>query len=151
MSFSYKDKKNDPSRHGLSQSAAGLDWLYFVRFRKFMHHLRPHRMDGVPTFHNLPSTTFFRYNEPQLVGEIEEHLGVSIPEIGTDLNVPLDEFDGKVVYGAKRKLGGAGLYKGHVEQLAPTVKDLALMEQQSQSKYISYKFLGIMNYVNKTT
>lgn len=91
------------------------------------------------------------YNEPILVGEIEEHLGVSIPEVGADLNVPLDEFDGKVVYGAKKKLGGAGLYKGHVEQLAPTVKDLALMEQKSQTNYISYKFLGIMNFVNKAS
>lgn len=40
--------------------------------------------------------------ELQLLEDIEEHLGVTVPQIDTDFIVPVDEFDGKVVYGAKR-------------------------------------------------
>ena len=43
------------------------------------------------------------YNEPVLLAEIEEHLGVTIPQAETDMIVKADEFDGKVVYGQKRK------------------------------------------------
>ena len=46
------------------------------------------------------------YNEPQLLADIEEHLGVTIQQIGKDLKVAADEFDGKVVYGEKRKEAG---------------------------------------------
>ena len=46
------------------------------------------------------------YNEPQLLADIEEHLGVTIQQIGKDLKVAADEFDGKVVYGEKRKETG---------------------------------------------
>lgn len=38
----------------------------------------------------------------QYLGDIEEHLGIVITQIDKDLNVPCDEFDGKVVYGKKR-------------------------------------------------
>lgn len=38
----------------------------------------------------------------QLLGEIEEHLGVTIQQVQPDVKVTADEFDGKVVYGAKR-------------------------------------------------
>lgn len=46
----------------------------------------------------------------QLLEEIEEHLGVTIPQIETDMVVPVDEFDGKVVYGAKRSNTGELLF-----------------------------------------
>ena len=42
------------------------------------------------------------------MGDIEEHLGVTIQQIEKDLKIAVDEFDGKVVYGAKRKDTGSG-------------------------------------------
>ncbi|VDK34367.1 unnamed protein product [Anisakis simplex] len=47
------------------------------------------------------------YDEPKLLEDIEEHLGVTIAQIDTDMVVPVDEFDGKVVYGSKRSTKGA--------------------------------------------
>lgn len=38
----------------------------------------------------------------QYLADVEDHLDISIPECGSDLNVPVNEFDGKVTYGAKR-------------------------------------------------
>ena len=38
----------------------------------------------------------------QYLAEIEEHLGVTIPETDRSLKVEADQFDGKVVYGQKR-------------------------------------------------
>lgn len=40
------------------------------------------------------------------MGEIEEHLGVTINRVGSDMAVPVDEYDGKVVYGAKKSNEG---------------------------------------------
>ena len=48
-------------------------------------------------------------NEPQFLADIEEHLGVTIPQAGLDLKVEANEFDGKVVYGQKRKNQGKKL------------------------------------------
>jgi len=42
----------------------------------------------------------------QYLGEIEEHLGVTIDQVGTDMEVPVNEFDGKVVYGQKLRKQG---------------------------------------------
>ena len=42
----------------------------------------------------------------QYLGEIEEHLGVTIDQVGPDLEVPVNDFDGKVVYGQKMKRAG---------------------------------------------
>ena len=50
------------------------------------------------------------YNEPQYLGDIEEHLGVTIQQIEKDMKIAVDEFDGKVVYGAKRKDTGSGTH-----------------------------------------
>lgn len=36
------------------------------------------------------------YNEPQYLADIEEHLGVSVPTVDSQFNVPVNEFDGKV-------------------------------------------------------
>ena len=36
------------------------------------------------------------YNEPQYIADIQEHLGVVIPEVGTSFGVPTSEYDGKV-------------------------------------------------------
>ena len=42
----------------------------------------------------------------QYLGDIEEHLGETITEVGPDMKVPVNEFDGKVTYGARRKVQG---------------------------------------------
>lgn len=42
----------------------------------------------------------------QLLSEIEEHLKCTITHCGTDIKVPVDEFDGKVTYGQRKALGG---------------------------------------------
>lgn len=76
------------------------------------------------------------YNELQCLADIEEHLGVTIASIGTDMKVPVDEFDGKVTYGQKRKAAGPSAYHNHVAQMAPAVRDLALLECQTQLTYL---------------
>ncbi|XP_067131115.1 ATP-dependent RNA helicase DDX1 [Centruroides vittatus] len=76
------------------------------------------------------------YNEPQYLADIEEHLNCTIQQIDVDLKVPLDEFDGKVIYGEKRKQVGS-LFETHTDQMAPTVQDLAALEKQAQSIYLT--------------
>ena len=49
------------------------------------------------------------YDEPALLGAIEEHLGVTIDSVEQDLKVPTNEFDGKVTYGQKRTNKGKEL------------------------------------------
>uniref|UniRef100_A0A5S6QP29 ATP-dependent RNA helicase n=1 Tax=Trichuris muris TaxID=70415 RepID=A0A5S6QP29_TRIMR len=74
------------------------------------------------------------YNEKQLLGDIEEHLGVSIQQVDSDIKVPADEFDGKVVYGQKRRQMGSG-YKSHVGDLAAAVSELSDLEKNVQAIY----------------
>jgi len=75
------------------------------------------------------------YDEPQYLADIEEHLGVTIQQIGKDLNIQVDEFDGKVVYGEKRRETGTG-YAGHASQLAPTLAELAKLEKEAQNVFL---------------
>lgn len=44
----------------------------------------------------------------QYLADIEDHLNITIQQVGPDMKVPCDEFDGKVVYGEKRKQTGTG-------------------------------------------
>lgn len=69
------------------------------------------------------------------MAEIEEHLGCTITQIETDMKVPINEFDGKVVYGQKRINTGSG-YQDHVKQLVPIVDELAELESKAQSIFI---------------
>ena len=41
----------------------------------------------------------------QLLSDVEEHLDVTIEAVEPDMKVPINEFDGKVTYGQKRKTG----------------------------------------------
>ncbi|VDN89967.1 unnamed protein product [Brugia pahangi] len=75
------------------------------------------------------------YDEPKLLEDIEEHLGVTVPQIDNDFIVPVDEFDGKVVYGAKRTNAGS-LYEGHAVQLSGAVAQLADLERSLQLSYL---------------
>ncbi|XP_047483483.1 ATP-dependent RNA helicase Ddx1-like isoform X1 [Penaeus chinensis] len=79
------------------------------------------------------------YNEPQYLADIEEHLGVTIQQVDKEMKVPVDEFDGKVVYGEKRAAAGSN-YQTHVEQLAPAVKELAELERQTQTIYLKRQY-----------
>lgn len=81
------------------------------------------------------------YNEMQLLSEVEEHLTCTITQVEPDLKVPVDDFDGKVVYGKKRA-GGGGLYKGHVDILAPTVQELAALEKEAQTSFLQLGYLS---------
>ncbi|KAG2468232.1 DDX1 helicase, partial [Polypterus senegalus] len=80
------------------------------------------------------------YNENQLLAEIEDHLNCTVSQVETDIKVPLDEFDGKVTYGQRRATGG-GLYKGHVDVLAPTVQELAALEKEAQTSFLHLGYL----------
>lgn len=105
----------------------------------------------------------------QLLSEIEEHLKCTITHCGTDIKVPVDEFDGKVTYGQRKALGGmldptrpqiycffccccfffnkphqpcsGGNYKGHVDALAPTVQELANLEREAQTSFLHLGYL----------
>ncbi|KAF2360260.1 hypothetical protein FHG87_008988 [Trinorchestia longiramus] len=79
------------------------------------------------------------YNEPEFLAETEEHLGVTIQCVGSDLKIPVNEFDGKVVYGERRSNAGSN-YQTHVEQLAPTVQELASLEREAQNVYIRRQY-----------
>ncbi|KAG8580146.1 hypothetical protein GDO81_007162, partial [Engystomops pustulosus] len=76
----------------------------------------------------------------KLLSDIEEHLTCTISQVEPDMKVPLDEFDGKVTYGQRRAAGG-GLYKGHVDILAPTVQELASLEKEAQTSFLHLGYL----------
>ncbi|KAK6490066.1 ATP-dependent RNA helicase DDX1 [Huso huso] len=80
------------------------------------------------------------YHEKQLLGDIEDHLKCTISQTDPDIKVPVDEFDGKVTYGQRRAAGG-GLYKGHVDVLAPTVQELAALEKEAQTSFLHLGYL----------
>ncbi|XP_066153247.1 ATP-dependent RNA helicase Ddx1 [Euwallacea fornicatus] len=75
------------------------------------------------------------YNEPQYLADIEEHLNVTIQQIEPDMKVPLDEFDGKVIYGQKRQQLESG-YHDHTPEMAPIVKELSRLESKAQILYL---------------
>lgn len=74
------------------------------------------------------------FNEKKMLGEIEEHLGATISTVDSDFNVPIDEFDGKVIYGEKRS-GGAN-FATHVLSLATSASQLADLETKMQLEYL---------------
>ena len=77
----------------------------------------------------------------QYLAEIEDHLNVTIQQVGPDIKVPLNEFDGKVTYGKKRQATGSD-YKNHVEQMAPIVAELAALESKAQLTYLKRRIIG---------
>lgn len=79
------------------------------------------------------------YNEPRYLADIEEHLNVTIQQVDPDMKIPLNEFDGKVVYGQKRMHTGTD-YQNHVALMAPAVKELSVLESKAQLIYIKRHF-----------
>lgn len=74
-------------------------------------------------------------DELDMLADIEEHLKCSIQEIHKDFMLHVNEYDGKVVYGAKR-LEQAPTYEGHVEQLKSIVNNLSDLESKAQLNYL---------------
>ncbi|XP_068698338.1 ATP-dependent RNA helicase DDX1-like [Montipora foliosa] len=79
------------------------------------------------------------YDERQYLTDVEEHLGETISAIQPNMRVPINEFDGKVNYGQKRR-GSGSLFDSHTAELAPSVRELADMEFKAQTS-----FLGFLN------
>ena len=82
-------------------------------------------------------------------------LGVTISQTDEKMDVPVDEFDGKVIYGEKRKKEGLiSLFpnpinsivfilvpasQGHIDSLASTVQDLVQMEKRVQTSFFALR------------
>uniref|UniRef100_A0A6B2E557 ATP-dependent RNA helicase n=1 Tax=Phlebotomus kandelakii TaxID=1109342 RepID=A0A6B2E557_9DIPT len=77
------------------------------------------------------------YNEMNYLAEIEDHLNITIPQVDRDMKVPVNDFDGKVVYGEKLRNTGSG-YKDHVQQLTPVVKQLSDLESKAQILFLKH-------------
>ncbi|GMR53429.1 hypothetical protein PMAYCL1PPCAC_23624, partial [Pristionchus mayeri] len=75
------------------------------------------------------------YNEKQLLGDIEEHLGMTISTVDSDLRIPVDEMDGRVVYGAKRSTKASGT--SYADRLKSSVAQLADLERNLQTSYLT--------------
>ena len=92
----------------------------------------------------------------QCLADIEEHLGITISQVNPDCVVPVDQYDGKVVYGQKRKAPSkemfkmqnaiikyyviltASAYQSHVAQMAGAVQELAVQEMKAQLLFHSF-------------
>ena len=61
---------------------------------------------------------------------------MTIPEVDKSFDVPVNEFDGKITYGEKRRSEGALGVVYHTAQLAPSVEQLARMEHLAQSNFL---------------
>lgn len=72
-----------------------------------------------------------------MLAEVEDHLNITITQVDKNMKVPVNEFDGKVVYGEKLKNKGTG-YEGHVEQLKPIVQNLAKLESRAQLEFLKH-------------
>ncbi|KAL1117818.1 hypothetical protein AAG570_004133 [Ranatra chinensis] len=79
------------------------------------------------------------YNEPQYLADIEDHLNITIDQVNRELEIPKNEFDGKVTYGQKRVNTGSN-YQNHVSQMAPAVSELSKLESQAQLSYLRRHF-----------
>lgn len=80
-------------------------------------------------------TLYCNCNLFQYLAEIEDHLNVTIQQVDSKFEIPMDEFDGKVTYGQKRKNTGSS-YKTHVDQMTPVVKQLSDLESKVQLSYL---------------
>lgn len=75
------------------------------------------------------------FDELGMLADIEEHLKCTIDGIESDFNLQINEFDGKVVYGAKR-LEHSQTYEGHVKQLKSMVSNLTDIESKVQDNFL---------------
>jgi len=79
------------------------------------------------------------YNEQKYLGDIEEHLLVTIPQADKDMNIPCDEFDGKVTYGQRRSIQDtSGNY--HLKETASSLAQLSELEKKTQNYFLKRVF-----------
>merc|ERR1719378_3889 len=78
------------------------------------------------------------YNEIQYLADIEEHLGETIDNVDFDFKIPVNDFDGKVVYGQKRSNKG-GNFTYHTAEIASSVRELASLEKKAQVSFLQFK------------
>jgi len=79
------------------------------------------------------------YNEQKYLGDIEEHLLITIPQSDPDMNIPCDEFDGKVTYGQRRSLQDtSGNY--HLKETASSLAQLCELEKKTQNYFLKRSF-----------
>lgn len=83
---------------------------------------------------NNRTTCSIWYNEQKLLADIEEHIGITIAQVDSDFLIPIDEFDGKVVYGSKHTQGQE--FEGHASSLATSVSQLGDLERSLQHSYL---------------
>lgn len=72
-----------------------------------------------------------------MLAEIEDHLNITITQVDSDMKVPVNDFDGKVVYGEKLQNKGSN-YADHVEQLSPIVQNLSKLESKAQTAFLKH-------------
>ncbi|CAL7934575.1 unnamed protein product [Xylocopa violacea] len=84
------------------------------------------------------------YNEPNYLAEIEDHLNITIQQVEADMKVPMNDFDGKVVYGEKKAAMGSN-YQNHVQQMAPYVAELSSLESKTQILYLKRHMAAAAN------
>lgn len=81
------------------------------------------------------------YNEPMYLAEIEDHLNITIQQVERDMKVPSNEFDGKVVYGQKKRQDGVQ-YENHASQMLSVVNSLSSLESKAQILYLKRFITG---------
>lgn len=76
------------------------------------------------------------YNEMQSLAEIEDNLGITIGKVTTEFEVPINEYDGKVVYGQRRNEQEVQieLTKAAIE-LSGMAQELFTLEREVQLSY----------------
>ena len=64
------------------------------------------------------------------------------------MEVPVNEFDGKVVYGEKNVLGPSKVLTGHYREMVPTLKSLQKLEKSAQGSFIDLfsRKQGLLKY-----
>ncbi|EDV25940.1 uncharacterized protein TRIADDRAFT_24752 [Trichoplax adhaerens] len=78
------------------------------------------------------------YDEVQLLKNVENHLNTKVATVNSDFVVEKTVSGEKIVYGGKKSETGEN--KGHFEQLASTVSELATLEKQVQLSFLSMQF-----------
>lgn len=53
------------------------------------------------------------------------------------MDVPVNEFDGKVVYGEKNSLGPNKVLTGHYREMIPTLRSLQKLEKSAQGSFLN--------------
>lgn len=73
----------------------------------------------------------------QMLADVEDHLNITITQVNSNMQVPVNEFDGKVIYGEKLLNKGTN-YEDHVKQLKPVVENLSELESKAQLLFLKH-------------